>query len=240
MEDTANITENNNAQIEQQQQGVEESREVLTRTTCIIYEPSSRRELIEKAGDDTMKIQEVHKTFKEMNWLTEGLQREIVSLRPKPNDVERSSGRRSSEAFKKACKTIFPIGRIFAFLFQLQQAARMFLDQWAISSICTGKQIRCYYSKPPNRRDRIPTGVRSSKGNKNCDCPFVIRFQVKDNRKYENKPPSFYMVRISSANYEHSCTLDTIFHQTAMQSAGRLNVDITKMQTLLLLLEDNP
>ena len=41
------------------------------------------------------------------------------------------------------------------------------------------------------------------------------------------------MVRISSANYEHSCTLDTIFHQ-------RLNVDVSKMQTLLLLLEDNP
>ena len=67
MENTSNTIGNNNAQIEQQQQREEEGYEVLTRTTCIIYE------LIEKAGDNATKIQEVHNTFKEMNWLTEDL-----------------------------------------------------------------------------------------------------------------------------------------------------------------------
>ena len=48
------------------------------------------------------------------------------------------------------------------------------------------------------------------------------------------------MVKISSVNFKHTCTLDTVFHRTAMQSGGRLNIDISKMQTLLMLLEDNP
>ena len=48
------------------------------------------------------------------------------------------------------------------------------------------------------------------------------------------------MVQISSVNFKHTCTLDTVFYHTAMQSGGRLNVDITKMQFLLMLLEDYP
>ena len=208
--------------------------------TYVIYEPTFRSEWIDKCNNGDIERDEVHELFQKQDWLTEGLCREIINHRPEPKHINPSTGKRDEDAFEEACSAMFPEGRIFASSFQLQQAARKFLDQWAVSSTSTGKQIRCYYSKPPNRTTRIPTGQRLRKGNKNCNCPFAIRFQYKDSRKNALIPWSFYMVKISSTNFKHTCTLDTVFHRTAMQSGGRLNVDISKMQTLLMLLEDNP
>ena len=206
----------------------------------ILYEPTFRREWINKVDNNELSNKEVHDLFLKKDWLTDGLCREIIDLRPKPVDINPKTGKRNEKSFEEACSVMFPVGRVFASSLQLQQTARKFLDQWAVSSTSTGKQIRCYYSKPPNRKDRVPTGARSRRDNKSCNCPFAIRFQMKEVRKHSYIPPSFYMVRISSVNFTHTCTLDTVFHRTAMQSGGRLNVDITKMQSLLMLLEDYP
>ena len=73
--------------------------------------------------------------------------------------IDPKTGKRDKEAFEKACEVIFPVGRIFELLLQLQQAARKFLNQWAVLSSSFGKQIRCYYSKPPNRFNKLGTGT---------------------------------------------------------------------------------
>ena len=207
-----------------------------------VYWPTFRDPMIAKATTKE-QMKNVHKQFLKKNWLTPGLCEEIVHAAPKASDVDKSNGQRDTDAFKKACSLIFPVGRQFASSIQIQQVARDFLDQWAVSSTSFGKQIRCYYSKPPTRYTRpndYESSIRQSKAPKKCNCPFAIRFQPVGHRTHDSKPPSFLMVRVSSVNLNHTCTLSTIFHRSALQSAGRLSIDITKVQSLLILLRDSP
>ena len=50
----------------------------------------------------------------------------------------------------------------------------------------------------------------------------------------------FYFVKITSVNYEHTCTLSTIHHHCAMQAGGRNVLDLKKMKFILNLLHIRP
>ena len=44
---------------------------------------------------------------------------------------------------------------------------------------------------------------------------------------HDDTPPSFFMVIVTSLNIQHTCKLNTIFHQNVLQSAGRFSIDIS-------------
>ena len=44
---------------------------------------------------------------------------------------------------------------------------------------------------------------------------------------HDDTPPMFLMVKVTSLNIQHTCKLNTIFHQNALQSAGRFSIDIS-------------
>jgi hypothetical protein len=72
------------------------------------------------------------------------------------------------------------------------------------------------------------------------DCPFEIRFNYIGYQINDKKPLTFYHVKITYVNVEHTCKLSTLSHRTALQKGGRLKLDLSKLQTLLLLLLEKP
>ena len=111
-----------------------------TSCECIVYWPTFRDKMIQEATTKD-EMDKAHKCFMKENWLTEGLRKEIMLLAPKSKHIDKSDGKRNKKAFEEACSSMFPIGRKFASSIQIQQAARYFLNQWAISSTSFGKQI---------------------------------------------------------------------------------------------------
>ena len=205
----------------------------------ILYEPTFKQLMIMQAHTKQQK-EDVHKKFLRKNWLTEDLSKEIYEAAPKEGDVTKSTGKRDKESFKLACLSMFPVGRIFSSCIQIQQVARNFLDQWAVSSTCTGKQIRCFFSNPPNRKKKKQEATKRISHDKKCGCPFAIRFQPVDVHYHDKQPASFYKVKVTSLNVKHTCKLSTISHRSALQSAGRLSIDISTVHTILLLFRENP
>ena len=64
----------------------------------------------------------------------------LLSTDSGPKTSTKKTGKRDAPAFQNACAVMFPVGRIFASSLQLQQTARKFLDQWAVSSTSSDKQ----------------------------------------------------------------------------------------------------
>jgi hypothetical protein len=71
-------------------------------------------------------------------------------------------------------------------------------------------------------------------------CPFQIRFNYIGYQINDKKPLTFYHVKITYVNVEHTCKLSTLSHRTALQKGGHLKLDLSKLQTLLLLLREKP
>ena len=208
-----------------------------------LFVPDWRDNLVEEAiRADRMK--EANDELLQKDWITPGLADELQAHAPTATDVDPSTGTRDLDAFVAACEKVFPVGRQFASPKQLEQAAKIFLDQWAVSCTNFGKQIRCFYSKPPKRskpRLKSVAPLRVHQDNRGeCDCPFAIRFQPCDFKQREKRPSMFHHVRITSAVYQHTCTLSTVFHRRAMQASGRSLVEVEKLKSLLRMLHLKP
>jgi hypothetical protein len=79
------------------------------------------------------------------NWLTKGLVDEIIQMFPKSDDIDPTTGERDQTKFSESCSKLFPLDRMFASEKQVEQAASMFLDAWAVVKAHNGKKIICHY-----------------------------------------------------------------------------------------------
>jgi hypothetical protein len=176
------------------------------------------------------------------DWITPGLSTEMRSLFPTSEQIDKSNGTQDLEGFKTNCLQLFPVGQSFAPHKQVEQAAKVFLDTWAISSSCIGKKVVCYYSKPPSHSKQLLTTPNCLyKDLKNhYDCPFVIHLNFIAYKINGKKPLTFYQVKITHLNAEHTCKLSTLYHRRALQKGGCLKMDLSKLQTILLLLCEKP
>jgi hypothetical protein len=72
------------------------------------------------------------------------------------------------------------------------------------------------------------------------DCPFEIWFHFVGLKINDLKPLTFYQVKITHLNVQHTCKLSTVYHRRALQKGGRLCLDLSKLQTIILLLCEKP
>ena len=192
---------------------------------------------------------EIHKSISKRCWLTEELQEEIRSYYPTRDEIRMNPTMgdcvRDLEAFKRKCSILFPVGRVFLSHIQLVQALKHFLDGWNVKKVHHGKKVRCYFSDTGRKKEstcdqiirrNIPSSVK-----KQYNCPFEIRYSFMGVIKHKKVPFSFYKVKITWCNYNHSCQLSSIFYKTATQlSRGKMKLDLNGMNTLLMLLKSNP
>ena len=70
------------------------------------------------------------------NWITPELYAEIVASYPENGDISLSgSNTRNHESFAVAAEKLFPAGRIFASMKQLDQVADKFCSKWAVKKL---------------------------------------------------------------------------------------------------------
>ena len=93
------------------------------------------------------------KTIEEENWLTDGLVDEIQSLFPPRDEIDSTDNNtRDPLAFKAKASKLFCVAHIFTSSRQLEQAATMFLNAWAVTRDFSSKSIQCFYGKPTFRK----------------------------------------------------------------------------------------
>jgi hypothetical protein len=110
---------------------------------CSINTPDFLDVLVEEA-EDNLTYETTHKDLLLKDWITPGLSTtEIISFFPTAEQIDKSNETRDLEGCKTKCLQLFPVGRIFASHKPVEQAAKFFLDAWAISSSCS-------YLKPPS------------------------------------------------------------------------------------------
>jgi hypothetical protein len=187
-----------------------------------------------------------HDIFLKKDWLTPGLTAEIHRHFPQNEDICAESGQRSMESFKVHCFQLFPEHRVFASSKQISQAAKEFCDAWGISSTCQGKKIVCYYGKGPTRKPRQQASVGAIRvpapSLKSQECPFEIRFNWINLKKHIGavKAKMLLHVKVTYCHPIHNCKMDTQSHRTALQKAGRLCLDLSRVKSLLSLLLEKP
>jgi hypothetical protein len=100
----------------------------------------------------------------------------------------------------------------------------------------------CFYSKPthctknsPNNLTHLTKDLKT-----HYNCPFEIRFNFVGFKIDDKKLLTFYQVKITHLNVEHTCKLSTLYHCRALQKGRRLCLDVSKLQTIILLLREKP
>ena len=91
---------------------------------------------------------ETKKILARKEWITGGLMNEIQMLFPNNKTIDKRNGNeRDRDAFALNAAKLFPVGRIFASNKQLEQAAELFCNAWAVKKTHPGKYIGCFYGK---------------------------------------------------------------------------------------------
>jgi hypothetical protein len=126
----------------------------------VLYIPDFLDALVEDA-DDSLTYETTHKCLLLKNWLTHGLTSEMRCCFPTADQNDKSTGARDLEGFKTNCSQLPPQGPIFASHKQVEQAAKLFLDAWSISSSCIGMKIVCFYRSHLNVLKTHPTTLTS-------------------------------------------------------------------------------
>jgi hypothetical protein len=116
------------------------------------------------------------------DWITPGLRAEIVSLYPAAGEKEADTGRRDQDVFIVKAKSLFPEGCFFASFKQLDQAAKLFLDAWAISKVHGQSKIYCARGISRGKSTKLCSDVclqqkRSPSEKEKFKCPFEIRYR---------------------------------------------------------------
>ena len=114
--------------------------------------PSDILSILTKVEDGSLSHEEANTQLKNSNWMTDELEKEVETLCPTANDVDKANGKRSQDAFTVACNKLVPVDRIFASTYQISQCLNKFLPQWAVKPSNKGKCITCGYSKRVNRK----------------------------------------------------------------------------------------
>ena len=195
--------------------------------------------------------QSIHKDITKRCWITEDFSEEIRRFYPNRDEIRLNSTLgdcvRDLNAFKRKCAVLFPVGRVFLSKIQFDQAAKHFLDGWNCKKVHHGKKIRCFFSVSshkqsykstcdPQKRRTITSSVK-----KQYECPFELRYSFLDMKRNMKLPLSFYKVKTTWCNYNHTCQLSSIFYKTATQlSRGSIKLDLVGMNSLIMLLKSNP
>ena len=193
----------------------------------------------------------VAKAFTKNEFLTPTLIAEIQNHFPQSNSINcNNNNRRSKEDFAKNTEELFPIGRIFFNREQFYQAAKMFCSKWAVHISHQSKTIKCFYHLDKRNRKKEPIfgqPSRKSNGNqlkKEYACPFIIRYRYLNycKNKVQKYPDIFYRIKITSAHYHHTCSLDVSEQRQALtRSTGvTYKLDLMAMTNVVLLLRETP
>ena len=127
--------------------------------------PSFHSSFCEDLKNGTKSEEDIHDLNHKQDWVTDDLLIELRKNFPRSSDIDKSSGKHDKSAFQAACKTVFFKDRCFANSIQLNQFAKIFLAEWAVSKASHGKKICCSYGVQ-HRKPRIPKS--------NCRTPTVI------------------------------------------------------------------
>ena len=109
---------------------------------CPIYVPQFRKEYADLSKYPSESYKDI---MSDLNGITPKLDAEIETSFPENGDTSLSgSNTRNHEAFALAAKKLFPIGRIFASMKQLDQVADKFCSKWAVKKTHPSKYIGCF------------------------------------------------------------------------------------------------
>jgi hypothetical protein len=158
------------------------------------------------------------------DWVTDELRLEIQSLFPEPHEKD-DSGLHCHEAYKCKISILFPPGHVFASFTQLVQASKVFLDAWAIQKVHGSKKITCHYGKNRGKTQTFHQDLSKQRKQKvsvkaQC-CPFFISYACVNVIATEKKPDVFYLARVVSVNYNHTCSMSTTSHRVAICLSGQ-------------------
>ena len=135
--------------------------------------------------------------------------------------------------FVDNCTQLFVKGRIFASFKQLDQAADMFLEAWAVSKSHNGKRISCSFSQDTKKRKAavvpledppISTHEHSVSLKEQTKCPFKILYSYVNHKEINKKPGIFYQVKITTVDPKHTCQMSVAQHRLALQRAERRQI----------------
>ena len=224
-----------------------ENHVVSTKAGHNVYIPSWYKEVISSNRDLGILDEEMRNRC----WMTDELATEIRKYYPSTDEImfNKSIGdcTRDHEAFHKKCSELFPEGRVFLSYIQLNQAAKHFLDGWYIKGSFGNMRVSCFYSnvrKSTYTSTCDPSKKRKTKPSlkQQYQCPFQLRYNFLEKKgSDEELPNSFWKVKLTTCQYDHSCQLSNIFYKTAKrQSRGTAKIDLASMTSLLMLLKANP
>mmetsp|Transcript_34017 Transcript_34017/g.49838 ORF Transcript_34017/g.49838 Transcript_34017/m.49838 type:complete len:139 (-) Transcript_34017:244-660(-) len=81
-------------------------------------------------------------------WATDGLMSEIAKKITCTGSINQlNDNERDCNLFAKKAAILFPVGRIFPSSKQLEQAAELFCNAWAVKKTHPGNYIGCHYGK---------------------------------------------------------------------------------------------
>ena len=122
---------------------------------------------------------ETKKVLAAKQWVTDGLMKEVDDCFPSSASINHyNDNERDCDLFAKKDALLFPVGRIFASFKQLDQAAELFCNAWAVKKTHPGKYIGCQYGKSiHSHRSRLHDDISKRQKIEYCpkssiECPF--------------------------------------------------------------------
>lgn len=165
--------------------------------------------------------------LKARDWLTPELVTEIQQYFPSEHDIQGPDGVRKKEALARQMEELFPLERKFASWKQLQQALTMLSRPWGFNSSHTTSKLICSFGKKTSDTSYVSKGLRK-RGPSAKDliqCPFEIRYAYCGYgrvARFEKLPSLRYQVKITGADYNHTCGLSPASRQLALRMSKKL------------------
>jgi hypothetical protein len=209
----------------------------------VVSIPVFRDMYLKRLVDGLVEPKKLSSDMLKEDWVTDELRLEIESLFPEPHEKD-DSGLRCHDAYKRKISILFPPGRVFASFTQLVQASKVFLDAWAIQKVHGSKKITCHYGKNAGKTKSFHQDLSKQRKQKvsvkaQC-CPFFISYACVNVIATEKKPDVFYLARVVSVDYNHTCSMSTTSHCVALHLSGQAQPNLEGMNTILSLLKEQP
>lgn len=165
--------------------------------------------------------------LKAKEWLTPELVSEIQQYFPSEHDIEGPDGVRKKESLAVQMEEMFPVERKFASWKQLQQSLVMFSRPWGFNASHTNSKFICSFGKKAPDKSYVSKGIRKRGPSAKdlIECPFEIRYATCNYTKVarlEKIPSLRYQVKITFADYTHTCGLSPATRQLALRMSRKL------------------
>lgn len=165
--------------------------------------------------------------LKAKEWLTPELVAEIQQFFPSEHDIQGPDGVRKKESLAQQMEEMFPVERKFASWKQLQQSIVMFSRPWGFNASHTNSKFICSFGKKAPDKSYVSKGIRKRGPSAKdlIECPFEIRYATVGFTKVarlEKIPSLRYQVKITFADYDHTCGLSPATRQLALRMSRKL------------------